>query len=351
MSETNADLAAAKEKSQVGIKAPFYSVGLPPSILKEREQAEGAAPEKTAPTADNDDDGFTFRPELDLGDNGEVIDPKAVKPADKPAETVETPKLNTSRFKEFIEKDEIGEDDIYETLKTLKSEKENLSIAAQGRKLIEEDKQIESWSYWAKQPNKEVLTANYAYQYQQDGLTAEQAAAKAQERVKKLDEDAIDDQARAIKQNLKTLIANRENEHLTKIKESSGSVSFIQPTEKLEKSAREALSKTEEFLGMKLSKDPAERKKVLDGALTPLSELNEALKDPAFLAKVMYLRKYEKQLTANVKSRTNGKATILDKLPKTTTKAFNTNTRTTPTKANVSGQRPKFSYNGATGKA
>lgn len=242
---------------------------------------------------------------------------------------VEEPiKPNYSRFKEYVGKDEISEDDIEtiwkkdrEELNTYKTKAQKLEIIAQGKTRLNEDKDYQSWKTWLDSKPEDLVTASLAYEYQSgDGLTEAQAMAKAKERVsknKEKDPDWIEDTARGIKKELRLSMSQKEEQVHKEIEEASKDISFVNPSSEFEKTVKDTFDKTEEFLGMKLPKDEKERKKLVSEAYLSPKELNEKLKDPTEYQEVCLYLKYKKQWKANIESRTNGKSKVLDKLPKT----------------------------------
>lgn len=283
-----------------------------------------------------EDDGVYFDP--NAGEEKIVVDLK------KDEQKVESPKLNLSRFKEFIGKDPETEDEIESAWKKDREELRSAKMLAQGRKALDEDKEYQSQIWWATKADDETLVKEgLSYQYQVNGLSKAEADKKAEERIKAQVESNkfwLEDQALSLRNGLKGTISQRESKFMEDLQKASEGVSFINPNEKLENQVQEALNSMDEFLGMKIRKE--DKEKLMKEANIPTSEIIEALKDPKFLAKVKYLKKFEKQLTANIVSRNNGKASILAKLPTQPSAGTGFSQRNKQVQKQESGQRPKF---------
>lgn len=244
---------------------------------------------------------------------------------DKPQES----KFDFSRFKQYVGKDEFGEDDLENAFKERETKlkereteaneyKQRLSIVKEGKERLKNDKQFQDWQNFKKETDENLVTASLAYEYAEDGLSASEAMKKAKDRVKAETErnpNYLEDSARGIRRGLNQSIAERENQIYQEIENAAKDVSFISPSVEFEQKVKEYQPKVDEFLGMKL--DEKDRNKLVSKAYKTPQQLNELLKDPATYNKVCLLLEYEKQFKANIENRTNGKSKVFDKLPKT----------------------------------
>lgn len=316
--------------------------------LPVKEKAEVAKPEngkvapvKEAEKADKgkvEDDGEIY---VDFSlDGSQKEEPKTDKGKEDKGKGEES-KPNYSRFKEYVGKDEISEDDIEtgwkkdrEELATYKTKASKLEVLAQGSNKLKEDKEYQSWKNWLGAKPEDLVTTSLAYDFMEDGLDEKAAGIKAKER---LDEEIeknphwVEDTARGIRKNLKGLLAQKEHEVKEQIENASKDISFVNPTSDFEGKVKETWSKTEDFLGMKFSKDEKERTKLVSDAYIHPTKMNEVLKDPTTYQEVCMYLKYKKIWKANIDGRTNGKSKVLDRLPKVPSVGSGLTTRMTPT--------------------
>lgn len=294
-----------------GVRQPL-AVKFQPPVLR-----GGAAREVTkietkteTPAAVVENDEVSFETET----------PVVKTPAGKGGEEIEAPKLNFGRFKDILGEDVDNEDDFDSKLRSKFKEKDEklskLEVLAQGKSKLNEDKEYQNWNSWAKAPNDKLLQASLINDYIEDGLDQATATKKAEERIGKLTPEQVEDGAREIRRGLKNSISAREQEVNTQLESATKEISFTNPNKEFEEQAQEGLSKTGTFLGMKLPSDEKERSKMLNKAYISPTDLNTMLKNPETYAKVNLFLKYEKQWTEAISNRTNGKATVLDKLPK-----------------------------------
>lgn len=254
----------------------------------------------------------------------------------------------SSRFKDFVGKDEFGEDDIFDSLSKrdseLKATKQKLATVVEGKKRLQNDKQYQNWNGFLKETPDKLVEMSLAYDYAEDGsMTSAQAQARAKERIEeetKNNKNFVEDYARNIRKDIRNSLASREQEILTEIENASKDINFVEPSKEFESKVQESQSKIDKFVGLTLPKDEKERKKLISQAYIDPKSMSEALKDPDFYNKVCLLKKYEKQFTKAVESRTNGKSKVIEKLPKQPSLGSGLQTKKPVRQEN--GQRPAF---------
>lgn len=291
---------------------------------------------------------------VDAGDEGDfslssILKAEQPEKDEKPEkkEVKDTPKFNRERFKDFIEDEDIDEEKIVTKWSADREKLKKAELLAQGRTVIDNDEDIKSWNSWLKTDPETLTTATLAYEFEQDGLNKQEAAAKAKQRVEKMkaaDPDSVEDYARNIKKQLKGSIAAKEQQYLADLEAAGKEFSFTKPTDELAKKTREKLLSKTDFLGMNLSRDESERMKLLEGADISHAEVDKMLRDPDTMSDVLLFLKYKKQWAKAIESRTNGKAKVLDKLQKTPVSGTTTR-RVTPAATSGTAARPAISAN------
>lgn len=266
--------------------------------------------------------------------NFDLEDKPRHDPKETPAEKVirekkdkETPaeaKLNLERYgkysKGYTAKEKLeSEDDLDEIITARDKKIAQLETIAKGNTKLKDDKDYQGWKSWMGAKDEDLVQASLAYEFMQDGTDEATANAKAKARIEKNKDntDWLEDSARGVRKNLKATMSERELQYQKEFETASKEISFVEPSEDFEKNIRKELLKVDSFLGMKLPSDVKEREKRLNGAYISPTEMQEKLKDPATYNRVSLFLKYEKQWEANIKSRTNGKADVLGKFPKT----------------------------------
>ena len=255
-------------------------------------------------------------------------------PKETPAEKVvrekkekETPaeaKLNFDRYskygKGYTQKEKLEtEDDLDEIITARDKRIAQLETIAKGNTKLKDDKDYQGWKSWVSAKDEDLVQASLVYEFISDGTPEDVATTKAKARIEKNKENTewLEDSARGVRKSLKASMAERELQYQKEFENASKDITFVEPNEDFEKNIKKELLTKDNFLGMKLPSDAKEREKRLNGAYIAPTQMQELLKDPATYNKVSLFLKYEKQWEANIKSRTNGKAEVLNKFPKT----------------------------------
>lgn len=229
--------------------------------------------------------------------------------------------LSLSRFQE-VDKEIDSEDKLLDSYIKVHQENKQLKLLAQGREAIEKDEEIKGWRQWINRGDDELYQAELVNQYTRHGnLTKEAAIEKAKERLataKEKNPQEIEDTAMRVRAGLKEAIQGKEEHYVTELQKAGKTLDLTKIETTVIDTARKQLSKTESFLGMKISKNEVERKKMLGEVdkVIASDDLQKALKDPDFLIQVALLRKYGPQYAAAIAARGNGKAKVILGLPK-----------------------------------
>jgi hypothetical protein len=231
-------------------------------------------------------------------------------------------KLSIAKLKE-IEEDLEDDEQVVERLSSYKQKVKDLEILAAGRDAIEADDQIKGFNMWLKASDENLFIADEATRFKKAGLSDEEATARAKARYDKLvkeNPDAIEDKVLDVRSRIGEMIDMRKKDLAKSLEETSKAYNFadILNGKNVLTNLGSSLSKTTEFLGMKISEDKTERSKLLSEAeqFAKSGELKQALSNPETLAEVALFLKYRKQWETAVRQRTNGKAKVVDKLPK-----------------------------------
>ena len=274
---------------------------------------------KEEPKADDVDESFV---DFALGEEKPKPDPKET-PAQKLAReaAAATPARDYSRFKSYSEKekDVTSDDDLEEIIKSYKTKAEKLEVLVKGDTELQSNDDYKFYRSLEKATDEQKVTARLVAKFMGGGLTQEAATAKAAERIlaKKDNPEWLEDEALSVTAEVRGLIKGMEKEAVDRVSNAKKDLTFAEPSADFEKSVKESQTNIKDFLGMKLSKDDKQREKLVSEAYIEPKQLNELLKDPVFYNKVCLLKKYEKQWTANIENRTNGKSKLAESLRKT----------------------------------
>lgn len=231
-------------------------------------------------------------------------------------------KLSVAKIKE-IEEDIEDDDALVERFGSYKQKVRDLELLAAGRDFVEKDETVQAFSTWSKQSDDKLFIADEATRYKRAGYSDEEAHEKATKRYQtlmKTDPDSVEEKVVDIRARLSDAINSRKKDLLKDLEETSKKYNFAEVLKpSVLSKVEDSMSKTTEFLGMKLAEDKTERKKLHSEAAdyVKAGELTKALSDPDTLAEVALFLKYKKQWTAAIQNRTNGKSKILGKLPNT----------------------------------
>lgn len=239
----------------------------------------------------------------------------------KPVVTKTDVPLSISRFQE-LDKEIDSEEKLLDSYKKTREENLKLRLLAQGRDAIEKDEEIKGWRQWIGRDDESLYQAELVNQYTHNGnLSKEAAIAKAKERLataKEKNPQEIEDTAMKVRAGLKTAIQEKESDYVAALEDAGKTLTPMKFDTTFVDTARKQLSKTESFLGLKISKNEAEKKKMLSEVEKEMSpeKMQEALKDPEFYIQVAFLRKYGAQYAAAIASKGSGKAKVILSLPK-----------------------------------
>ena len=268
--------------------------------------------------ADDVDESFV---DFALGDEKPKPDPKetpAQKLAREAADKGPTAR-NYDRFKAYADKDITNDDELEEVVKGYKTKAEKLEVLVKGDTELQSNDDYKFYRSLEKATDEQKVTARLVAKFMGGGLTQEQATAKAAERIlaKKDNPEWLEDEALSVTAEVRGLIKGMEKEAVDRVSNAKKDLTFAEPSADFEKSVKESQTNIKDFLGMKLSKDDKQREKLVSEAYIEPTKLSEMLKDPVFYNKVCLLKKYEKQWTANIENRTNGKSKLAESLRKT----------------------------------
>lgn len=255
--------------------------------------------------------------------------------------SVSVSKPDFGRFKE-IDPEIDDEEKAIGKFKSLREENEKLKIAASGKSFIESDQTLNTYKSYMSLDNEKLAFASLYSDYVDAGLDEKTAQDKAQNKIKSMDEDRVEELALQSRKNLKSLIKDRESELYEKYETSVKSLDLNLGLDKgIVTKVKENLSKTDKFLSFKLTSDQKIREKMADEAANMIStgELQKRLKDPETLSKVAFFLKYEKQWEAQVAARNSGKAKVIEKLQSEPRKQFGAKTQSS-SRAASSGFNP-----------
>ena len=203
---------------------------------------------------------------LDL-DLGEVESTVVVNAPAGGGDTTKTSSFDYSQFRDFDP--EINETNFsertksaYQRNKELEARNADLEIAAASIYDIDSDENIVRNRSLLSKSNDELVFNSFAYQYEQfDGLSKEDAATKANEKIKDLKEGnkyAIEDEARKIRANIKTYTdqeIGKKRTAITEAREKVKNASKVDPD--LKKNTLAEFDKLDEVFGFKLDKTNA----------------------------------------------------------------------------------------------
>ena len=268
--------------------------------------------------ADDVDESFV---DFALGDEKPKPDPKetpAQKLAREAADKGPTAR-NYDRFKAYADKDITNDDELEEVVKSYKTKAEKLEVLVKGDTELQGDEDYKFYRKLLNASPEEKVTAKLVATFMQGGLSQEDAQKEAAEEIKANEANPRWLKLEAVKvfTELSNLISGKEKEAVNKITNAKKDLTFAEPSADFEKSVKESQTNIKDFLGMKLSKDDKQREKLVSEAYIEPTKLSEMLKDPVFYNKVCLLKKYEKQWTANIENRTNGKSKLAESLRKT----------------------------------
>jgi len=255
--------------------------------------------------------------------------------------TISNNSLNFGRFKE-IDPEIDDEEKAIGKLKSLREENEKLKIAASGKSFIDSDQTLGAYKSYLSFDNEKLAFASLYSDYQDAGMDENTASEKAQNKLKSMDAEKLEEIALQARKNLRGLIKDRESELLNTYEQSVKSLDLNVGLDKgIVSKVKESLSKTDKFLSFKLTSDPKIREKMADEAASMISngDLQKMLKNPETLSKVAFFLKYEKQWEAQVAARNSGKAKVIEKLQSEPKKQFGAKTQ--------SSSRPTSGFNPA----
>lgn len=220
-------------------------------------------------------------------------------------------KGNFSRFKE-IDEEADDEDKVYDKFKKLKDENQNLSVLAKGRKLVEENKEIQTYQSLLRNNDEDLAFMALVQDAVDGGKGKEEARLKAKEKIEKIKakEDGAD-QIESIASNarklLRGVIADKEGEILESIKTAEKSVSLLPKDDKVVETSKSEVAKLDRFLGFKFAEGQKEKVTKSVQSFIGSEAERKAFADPATRAKIAMYLVHEKQWEKNVTMRKSGK--------------------------------------------
>src|SRR6185312_1446068 len=268
-----------------------------------------------------DSSNLTSNNEVVVEEGDGVFDEKAPATTKKDAKVDEAAPVvrDYSRFKQYAGKDIANDDELEEEVKTYKTQAERRETIVKGDTELQGNEDYKFFRNLLTATPKQKVTAKLVSKYIDGGYNEAQALEKAKAKIesKKTDPDWLEDEALNVTTDVRNRIKALETDAVNKVAAAKKDLTFVDPGNDFEKTVKEFQPKITDFLVMKLSKDEKQREKLVSEAYIEPKQLNELLKDPEFYNKVCLLKKYEKQWTANVESRSNGKSKLLESAKRT----------------------------------
>jgi hypothetical protein len=241
------------------------------------------------------------------GAAGEGDDKKKDKGA-APTKTVS----DYSRYRELLEGDEdLDEEKVYTKVQSLKNERDNLRILAQGREAIEQDKDIKTYRNLLTASNENLAFLTLVQDYIDSDVPEAQAKQKATADMEKIKakeggDDEIEKIAMGTKKILKANIKEGEAAILEKIKNAQKSVDLRPSDNKVTEKSKSEVATLDSFIGFKLPKD--HKAKIVKAAQDYIGSEQERkdLNDPKIRGKIAMFLANEKQWQKNVEARSRG---------------------------------------------
>lgn len=250
---------------------------------------------------------------------GEVLDlnfeveENAAPQIETTANTQTTPSFDYSKFKEYDP--EINETNwservksTYEEARELKKRNSDLELAAASIYDIDNDEVIVRNRSLLQKKDDELVFNSLAYQYTNDGLSAEDAAAKANARIKALkekDEFFIEDKAREIRENIKAYNAQEINKKKAAIQEAREKAKGSTKADvNIKAKTLEAFDAADSVFGFKLDKSNEKFVEKFDKPVREYiqsGELDKDLNDPQVLLEFAIFKKQRPLIEKNLR--------------------------------------------------
>lgn len=241
----------------------------------------------------------------------------------KDKQTTGKKKIEASRFKEIdddfgvdedLELDEATANILEKVLartSDYKKKGNEYKVIAESQDVIEKDDKIKAWSSLYQLDDEKLATTVWENKYIRAGKTAEDAKSLAEAKIADMKEKTpamIATIAEESRLDLQAAANDRISEIRKNISDTKKALSLSTTTDpELVKKTVEALSKIENFAGLKVgSKNPATKKDIMkpvEAKIKDGSFLKKLQENPELLAEVAYYDEYKEQITAAVKRR------------------------------------------------